>query len=335
MVKIKDIAKKCGVSISTVSKALSDYPDINKKTVEYIRSVARSMGYLPNAAARALRTNRSYNIGVLFIDKTQSGLRHEYFSIILNSVKVEAERRGYDITFTSKNIGSTEMTYYEHAKYRNCDGVVIASIDFKDPDVLELVDSDVPTVTIDHIYNNRTAILSDNVRSMQELVNYVVSRGHRDIAFIHGEDTYVSQQRLASFRKACLRHGLNIPEEYIREGVYHDPKTSALLTRELLALKKRPTCIFYPDDFSYIGGMNEIEKQGLSIPEDMSVVGYDGILLSQVLRPRLTTYRQNAEEIGRMAAEKLIDMIENPKLFIPEQIMIPGEILIGNTVKKL
>lgn len=335
MVKIKDIAKKCGVSISTVSKALSDYPDINKKTVEYIRSVARSMGYLPNAAARALRTNRSYNIGVLFIDKTQSGLRHEYFSIILNSVKVEAERRGYDITFTSKNIGSTEMTYYEHAKYRNCDGVVIASIDFKDPDVLELVDSDVPTVTIDHIYNNRTAILSDNVRSMQELVNYVVSRGHRDIAFIHGEDTYVSQQRLASFRKACLRHGLNIPEEYIREGVYHDPKTSALLTRELLALKKRPTCIFYPDDFSYIGGMNEIEKQGLSIPEDMSVVGYDGILLSQVLRPRLTTYRQNAEEIGRMAAEKLIDMIENPKLFIPEQIMIPGEILIGDTVKKL
>lgn len=335
MVKIKDIAKKCGVSISTVSKALSDYPDINKKTVEYIRSVARSMGYLPNAAARALRTNRSYNIGVLFIDKTQSGLRHEYFSIILNSVKVEAERRGYDITFTSKNIGSTEMTYYEHAKYRNCDGVVIASIDFKDPDVLELVDSDVPTVTIDHIYNNRTAILSDNVRSMQELVNYVVSRGHRDIAFIHGEDTYVTQQRLASFRKACLRHGLNIPEEYIREGVYHDPKTSALLTRELLALKKRPTCIFYPDDFSYIGGMNEIEKQGLSIPEDMSVVGYDGILLSQVLRPRLTTYRQNAEEIGRMAAEKLIDMIENPKLFIPEQIMIPGEILIGDTVKKL
>lgn len=197
MVKIKDIAKKCGVSISTVSKALSDYPDINKKTVEYIRSVARSMGYLPNAAARALRTNRSYNIGVLFIDKTQSGLRHEYFSIILNSVKVEAERRGYDITFTSKNIGSTEMTYYEHAKYRNCDGVVIASIDFKDPDVLELVDSDVPTVTIDHIYNNRTAILSDNVRSMQELVNYVVSRG---IGTLHSSTVRTPMSRSSDSR---------------------------------------------------------------------------------------------------------------------------------------
>lgn len=335
MVKIKDIAEKCGVSVSTVSKALSDYPDINKNTVEYIRQVARSMGYLPNAAARALRTNRSYNIGVLFIDKTESGLRHEFFSVILNSVKVEAESHGYDITFTSRNIGEMQMTYYEHAKYRNCDGVVIASIDFKDSDVVRLVESDIPTVTIDHIFNNRTAVLSDNVRSMQELVDYVVSQGHRDIAFIHGEDTYVTQQRLASFRKACLRHGLVIPEEYIKEGLYHDPRSSALLTREMLSLKKRPTCIFYPDDFSYIGGMNEIERQGLTIPDDISVVGYDGILLSQVLRPRLTTYRQNAEEIGKTAAAKLIEMIENPKLFIPEQILIPGAVIKGETVKKI
>lgn len=335
MVKIKDIAKKCGVSVSTVSKALGDYPDINENTVKYIREVARSMGYLPNAAARALRTNRSYNLGVLFIDKTSSGLSHEFFSGILNSVKVGAESRGYDITFTSKNIGNLEMTYYEHAKYRNCDGVIIASIDFTDPDVIKLVESEVPTVTIDHIYNNRTAILSDNVRSMQELVDYIVSQGHTKIAFIHGEDTYVTRQRLASFRKTCLKHGLDIPEEYIKAGIYHDPRTSALMTRELLALKERPTCILYPDDFSFIGGMNEIERQGLSIPEDISVVGYDGILLSQVLRPRLTTYRQNVEEIGKTAADKLIDMIENPKLFIPEQIVISGEVIIGDTVKKI
>ncbi|HHX81030.1 MAG TPA: LacI family transcriptional regulator [Acholeplasmataceae bacterium] len=335
MVKIKDIAKKCGVSVSTVSKALADYPDINENTVKYIREVARNMGYLPNAAARALRTNRSYNIGVLFIDKTSSGLRHEFFSGILNSVKVGAESRGYDITFTSKNIGNLEMTYYEHAKYRNCDGVIIASIDFADQDVIKLVESEVPTVTIDHIYNNRTAILSDNVRSMQELVEYIVAQGHRKIAFIHGEDTYVTQQRLASFRKVCLKQGLDIPEEYIKEGIYHDPRSSALMTRELLALKNRPSCILYPDDFSFIGGMNEIERQGLSIPDDISVVGYDGILLSQVLRPRLTTYRQNVEEIGKTAADKLIDMIENPKLFIPEQIVIPGEVIIGDTVKKI
>ncbi len=335
MVKIKDIAKKCGVSVSTVSKALADYPDINENTVKYIREVARNMGYLPNAAARALRTNRSYNIGVLFIDKTSSGLRHEFFSGILNSVKVGAESRGYDITFTSKNIGNLEMTYYEHAKYRNCDGVIIASIDFADQDVIKLVESEVPTVTIDHIYNNRTAILSDNVRSMQELVEYIVAQGHRKIAFIHGEDTYVTQQRLASFRKVCLKQGLDIPEEYIKEGIYHDPRSSALMTRDLLALKNRPSCILYPDDFSFIGGMNEIERQGLSIPDDISVVGYDGILLSQVLRPRLTTYRQNVEEIGKTAADKLIDMIENPKLFIPEQIVIPGEVIIGDTVKKI
>ncbi|HHZ11473.1 MAG TPA: LacI family transcriptional regulator [Acholeplasmataceae bacterium] len=92
---------------------------------------------------------------------------------------------------------------------------------------------------------------------------------------------------------------------------------------------------FLHPDFSYIGGMNEIERQGLTIPDDISVVGYDGILLSQVLRPRLTTYRQNAEEIGKTAAAKLIEMIENPKLFIPEQILIPGAVIKGETVKKI
>jgi LacI family transcriptional regulator len=225
------------------------------------------------------------------------------------------------------------MTYYEHSKYRNCDGVIIASIDFKDPDVIKLVESEIPTVTIDHIFNNRTAILSDNIRSMMDIVNYVTSQGHRRIAFIHGEDTYVTQQRLASFRKACLEHKLIIPDEYIKEAIYHDPRSSGLMTRELLTLKEPPTCILYPDDFSFIGGMNEIEKHGLSIPSDISVVGYDGILLSQVLRPRLTTYRQNVEEIGKTAADKLIDMIENPKLFIPEQIIISGEVIVGDTVK--
>jgi LacI family transcriptional regulator len=335
MVTIKDIAKKCGVSVSTVSKALSDYTDINKKTVDFIREIARDMGYLPNASARALRTNRSFNIGVLFVDKTCSGLRHEFFSGILNSVKDQAEIRGYDITFTSKNIGNLQMNYYEHAKYRNCDGIVIASIDFNDPDVINLVKSEIPTVTIDHIFNNRTAILSDNIHSYAEIVNYVYERGHRRIAFIHGEDTYVTQQRLASFRKACLDKGIQIPDEYLREAIYHDPRSSGLQTRALLSLKERPTCILYPDDFSFIGGMNEIEKHGLSIPEDISVVGYDGILLSQVLRPRLTTYRQDVEAIGKTAADKLINMIENPKLFIPEQIIIPGEVLMGDTVKEI
>ncbi len=335
MVTLKDISKECGVSVATASKALNGLSDISEETARYIRETAKRMGYLPNAAARSLKTNRSHNIGVLFVDKTSSGLKHEYFSVVLSSVKDEAELLGYDVTFISKDIANLDMNYYEHAKYRSCDGVVVASVDFKDADVIQLVESEIPTVTLDHVFDNTTAILSDNIGGMVDIVEYVYKMGHRKIAIIHGEDTSVTQKRLASFRKTCERLGLNIPEEYIKTGAYHDPKAAALAARALVSLEDRPTCIIFPDDFSFIGGMNEMEKHHLSIPDDISAVGYDGILLSQVLRPKLTTYKQDAEMMGREAARKLVEEIENPKTYIPQQIMVSGRLIEGDTVKRL
>ena len=116
MPSLKDLAKECGVSVATVSKALNDQPDIAPATRERIRAAARRMGYLPNAAARALKTNRTYNLGVLFVDEKQSGLTHEYFSAVLDSFKVEAEKRGYDITFINHNISAGA----ESANYPFC-----------------------------------------------------------------------------------------------------------------------------------------------------------------------------------------------------------------------
>ncbi|MBQ3487646.1 MAG: substrate-binding domain-containing protein, partial [Clostridia bacterium] len=144
-----------------------------------------------------------------------------------------------------------------------------------------------------------------------------------------------TQKRLASFHKTCAELGLTIPEEYLEAATFHDPKASGLATRRLLALKERPTCILYPDDFSFIGGMNELERQGVSIPGDISVAGYDGIPLSQVLRPRLTTYRQDAETMGREAARQLVEIIERPKEWIPRQTMVPGKLLEGDTVRTI
>ena len=334
MVTITDISRACGVSRATVSKALNGAPDIAAETAERIRECARSLGYLPNATARALKVGRSNNIGVLFSDSTGGGISHEYFSKILESVKAEAEKLGYDITFISKDLGDMKMDFYEHAKYRNCDGVVVASADFHDPAIIRLCTSDIPTVTLDYVYDSRTAILSDNVRGMEELVTYVHSMGHRRIAFIYGELTSVTQKRLASFKKTCASLGISVLPEYMRQGVYPDPRSSGLATRALLSLPERPTCILYPDDFSFIGGMNELEKQGVSIPKDMSVAGYDGIPLSQVLRPRLTTYRQGAERMGAEAARLLVEQIEHPDTWLPQQVTVEGELLTGDTVSR-
>ncbi len=174
---LKDLAKECGVSVATVSKALNNQPDIAPATRERIRAAARRMGYLPNAAARALKTNRTYNLGVLFVDEKQSGLTHEYFSAVLDSFKVQAEKRGYDITFVNQNISGKSMSYLEHCHYRGVDGVVIACVNFIDPQVVELVNGDVPVVTIDHVFNNRMAILSDNVVGTKALVQQAWANG--------------------------------------------------------------------------------------------------------------------------------------------------------------
>lgn len=148
MVTIKMIAKECGFSIATVSKALNGAPDVSAETKETIRKVASQMGYTPNSAARMLKTSRSYNFGVLFEDQANRGLTHNFFSHILNSFKHRAEELGYDISFISDRMGGQEISYVDHARYRNCDGVVIASVDYTEHAVVDLANSGIPVVRL-------------------------------------------------------------------------------------------------------------------------------------------------------------------------------------------
>jgi DNA-binding LacI/PurR family transcriptional regulator len=288
---------------------------------------------MTNAAARALKTNRTYNLGVLLVDEWRSGLSHEYFASLLESFKNEAEKRGYDITFINKNIGGRPTSYLSHCQYRGLDGVIIACIDFTDDRIRELVDGPIPVVTIDHVFENRVAVVSNNASGVAELVRYAYNKGHRKIAFLHGEKITVTQRRLEGFHRACGELGLEIPPEYIRESVYHDTDRCFAETEKLLDLPDPPTCIIFPDDFSYIGGWHAIRGRGLMIPDDISTLGYDGIQLARSMK--LTTYSQNTAELGRVAVEKLVGLIEHPKTVPIERIVIPGELLEGNTVKEI
>ena len=138
MVSLKDIANVCGVSVATVSKALNDQPDIGEETRSKIRATADELGYLTNSAARALKTNRTYNLGVLFVDEGSRGLTHEFFAALLNSFKVEAEQEGYDITFINTRKDNPHKTsYLKRVQDRNIQGVVIICTNFEDPEVKE------------------------------------------------------------------------------------------------------------------------------------------------------------------------------------------------------
>lgn len=335
MVSLKDIAAACGVSASTVSKALNDLDDISAARKEMIRKKAKEMGYLPNMAARALKTNVTHNIGVLFVDDYNSGLTHPFFSCVLESFKTEAESKGYDITFINKNVGGQKMTYLEHCRYRNVDGVVIANVNFEDEEVIELVQSGIPVVTIDHVFNNCSSVVSDNIKGMRELTEHVLSKGHRKIAYIHGKSSGVTRARLSSFYRTMEDHGINVPDSYVVESPYQDGAACAEATRRLIAMKERPTCILFPDDFAAVGGMGAIFEAGLSIPEDISVAGFDGIPLIQQFNPKLTTYGQDMRAMGRAAAVQLVELIERPRCALIEMRVVAGAVMEGASVKKI
>lgn len=336
MVSLKTIAEKCGVSTATVSKALNDQKDVSEETKNRIRNMAEELGYFPNAAARALKTHRSYNIGVLFEEEAGRGLTHEYFSGVLNGLKVQAEALGYDITFINSCFENRKMSYYEHCKYRNFEGVVIVCADFNDPDVMELMNRDLPVVTIDYVHHNCTAVSSNNIQGMEDLVKYIYEQGHRKIAYIHGQEgSYVTKDRLASFYRTIDQLGLKIPDTYIRTADYLETEEAARQTKELLNLQEPPTCIIYPDDIALIGGRNVITEMGLQIPNDISVAGYDGTKLSQLLHPKLTTIQQNTDLIGREAAKRLIGTIEKPRTTLVERVVIEGSLVPGQSVGRI
>lgn len=336
MVSLKTIAEQCGVSPATVSKALRGQKDVSEETTKRIREMADKLGYYPNAAARSLKTRRFYNIGVLYTEAIGIGLTHEFFSGVLNGLKTEAEKRGYDITFINTSEENRKMTYYEHCKYRNFEGVAIVNAGFQEPKVQEVMNGDIPVVTIDYRHPGCASVVSDNARGMEDLVRYAYEKGHRKIAYIHGQwNAQVTPTRVEAYRNTLRELGMEVREEYIREAEYVAIDKVVVETVNLLELEDAPTCIIFPDDTSYLGGRNVIRERGLRIPEDISVMGYDGTKVSQLLSPSLTTIRQDAGTIGEKAADSLIRMIEHKDTAEePEHIMVAGKLLEGQSVGK-
>ena len=331
MVRLKDIAEVCGVSIATVSRALNGLTSDSKERTAFIRQTARDMGYYPNAAAKTLKTCRSNNIGILYEEQ----MNHEYFSSLLDALRSEAEKQGYDLTLIGRTDGQNGDSYYDHARRRNLDGVVVIQADFDSANVIRLAGSDMPSVVIDHVYEGCDCVSSDNRASMERIVRAAYGKGHRRIAVITGQPGAVSRERLAGFYKVCAELGIRVPEGFVREGLFHDPEGCSEIVHELLQGEEKPTCILCPDDYSCLGALWDLKAEGVRIPEEVSLVGYDGIRMTRMIRPVLTTYRQDAESIAREAVQQLAEAIEKPEEHKARQITVEGMMLEGDTLGEI
>ncbi len=282
-------------------------------------------------------SDKSYSLGILFEDEASNGLTHDFFAAVLNGFKKEAEKHGYEITFINTHKDSpNKKPYLQRIQERQIEGVGIICFDIKDPEILEVVGSDVPVVTIDEPLEGVISVLSDNAQGIKNLVYHIAGMGHTKIAYIHGNMNSVTQIRLQNFKEACEKLGIQVPEEYIRQSYFRDINKTAFETEALMRLPDPPTCIIFPDDYAAIGGINIIKAYGLVIPDDISVAAYDGIDIPSRYEPQITTIKQDMEGMGSIAAQKLIALIEKPEEITDfSDVLVETKLVEGHTIKQM
>lgn len=282
-------------------------------------------------------SDKSYSLGILFEDEACNGLTHDFFAAVLNGFKKEAEKHGYEITFINTHKDAPgRKSYLQRVQERKIEGVGIICTNFSDPEVLELIGSDVPVVTIDEPLEGVISVLSDNAQGIKNLVYHIAGMGHTKIAYIHGNMNSVTQVRIKNFKESCEKLGITVPDEYLRQSYFRDINKTAYETEALLRLPDSPTCIIFPDDYAAIGGINILKAYGMVIPDDISVAAYDGIDIPSRYDPQITTVKQDMDGMGRVAAEKLIKLIETPEEITDfSDVLIETKLVEGRTIKQM
>lgn len=307
---IYDLAKKTGFSITTVSKALNNYKDVSDKTRAKILQAAAEMDYLPNAHAQSLSTKKSWAIGVMFSEANEVGMKHPFFNGIIESFRHATEEHGYDLIFASRNLRNRDMSYLEHFKHRAVDGIVVICSDRMDEQVQELMQSDIPIVVVDMDSANCSVVYSDNTAGARLAVEYLYELGHRAIAHIAGDSSIdAGAARVKGYELAMQALDLPIPPEYLVNAGFFSVEEGKQAMEQLLELSSPPTAVFVAGDQMAIGAIEAVHEHGLQVPEDISIIGYDDIEMIKYITPKLTTIRQDTDEIGEAAAELLIEQM--------------------------
>ncbi|NLU51360.1 MAG: LacI family transcriptional regulator [Clostridiaceae bacterium] len=333
MVKISDIAKKANVSITTVSRALNDYPDIKQKTKEKVLTIAKEMGYFPNANAKGLKTKNNWLVGILFTESLNVGLEHPLYAGVIESFKSTISKLGYDTIFITSSIGKRKTSYLNHCIYRNVSGVFVCTYTGLDKMLKELMESNIKCVTTDVDYSpNVPIILSDNVNGMIQAYDYLYEMGHRNIAFLSGPlNTLSGRERFIGYQTALTNKSQIYKPHYIAYANDYDFNSGMDAANVLLTKCSHdmPTALLVGGDMLAIGAMTALENRGLKIPDDISVIGFDDIEMAKYIKPGLTTVRQDRKLLGKEIANTLVAYINGDD--VPPRTLIPVSVIKRGT----
>ena len=333
---IRELARLSGVSVGTVSRALNGYTDVRRETRERIVRLARELDYTPAAAARTLVTQRSHVIGVfLETGKGHPDLQHPFFHEVLVGLKGCIGGEGYDLLlFASERPGNGygDHSYLKRCRHHDVDGAALMGVDADDGELRRLLRSELPCVGVDvELTGTCTGyVMSDNVLGAGVAVRHLHELGHRRIATITGLlDKKPGIDRLRGYREACQDLALGYRDEYVAYGDFYF-ESGHQAAQRLLALDEPPTAIFAASDMMAIGVIRAAAEAGLTVPDDLSVVGFDDIQLAQYMHPPLTTLAQDKPGLGVEAARVLLRQIEGAESAAP--VTLPIDLIVrGST----
>jgi LacI family transcriptional regulator len=306
---------------------------VSAATRERVLETARTLDYAPSAAARTLVRRQSQLIGVvLFTGVEHPDIGHPFFQDVLVGLKHGIGSRGYDVLlFATEQPGSSDgaHSYLRRARHHHVDGIVLMGVDRLDPEVAKLLDAEIPLIGVDLDVTGATAthVASDNVGGARLAVRHLHGLGHRQIATIAGpQDSKPGIDRLLGFHAELQALGLESPAEYEQIGDWYSESGEQAM-QALLALPEPPTAIFAAADLMAVGAMKAAREAGLSVPDDLAVVGFDDIQLASLIDPALTTIRQDKVGLGRAAAWALLKQIESPEL-TSAALTLPVELVV-------
>jgi LacI family transcriptional regulator len=329
MASIRELAKLSGVSVATVSRVFNDYDDVSPETREKVLRLAEELDYTPTAAARTLVMQRSYVVGVVLnTGPDHPDLQHPFFQEVLVALRHRLGEGGFDLLLLATEREGSSRSYLSRCRAHRVDGVVLMGVDQHDADVRKLVRSSIPCIAVDVDLVGRYAgyVVSDNHTGAAEAVRHLHSLGHTGIATITGmTTTKAGVDRLVGFRSELERLALPYRDGYVQEGDFY-VESGYEGMRALLALAEPPTAVFAASDLMAVGALRAVEESGLSVPKDISLVGFDDIQLARLVQPALTTIRQDKAGLGIAAAEAVIRMIEGDGA-APPVVTLPVELV--------
>ncbi|HKL75670.1 MAG TPA: LacI family DNA-binding transcriptional regulator [Halanaerobiales bacterium] len=333
-ITIKDVANKANVSPSTVSRVISDNPNISQDTKDKVRKIMKDLNYHPNAIARSLVNQKTNTLGLVMSRPTEMAFANPFFSEVIQGIAQSTKERHYHLMISAAENYKTE--YEETIKlYKDgrVDGLILMASRVNDKLISSLKDINCPFVLIGRCpeFTDIPRVDNANIEAAYKMTDFLVKKGSNKIALISGPSDYiVSRDRIKGYKNALEDNGLSFSDELIEYAEF-DYDSGYKATEKLLKNDlSKVDHIFALDDLLAVSAINCLIDNGYSIPEDIGVVGFNDQPIAKYINPKLTTVKVPIQEMGKKAAEMLIKII-NDKSYHGEEIIIPTQIISRQT----